>query len=576
MLETLQFYPTPGRLARRAWALFKNTNFVRILEPSAGNGDLAKTSPWHNEKYGRAPIDCCEIDITRHPALQDAGMTVVGLDFLTLKDGALYSHIVMNPPFAEGARHVLKAWEILWDGEIVAIVNAETVRNPYSQERAYLGQLIKKYGSVEFMTDAFTDPDTQRKTDVEIALVYLRKEGDMSSDIMGTIVSDLKKDAMTAPGLAGDFREYQELALPVTKVENVVTAFDAAVTTTRAAVFAEARANYYTKMLGETLEVLNGEAKADLNTSRDFVMRELASRYEDLKSRAWTSVLRSSTVLSLLSSAAQRRIESDFETIKNLDFTASNVFGFLKGLAESQGDIQIGMACDVFDLFMRYHTENNGVFYRGWKSNDKHRTCGMRLKTTRIVLPGYKTEGYRRDMNWSAQRVLADIDKVFAMLDGKSTPPQSLEDTFKRDFAALRTGARMSTSYFDVRYYPGAGTIHFFPHDKTLVDRLNRIVGRHRQWLPPTDAQASSTFWQQYEQAEKFDKEVQQVINTQRRSRWGNPAFEITSEYSQNREEASRLIDAAVQTVLEHHGIRTENVLEAQQAAQQQIELLAS
>lgn len=120
-MDDLQFYPTPPDLARRAWKKFKNKCFERVLDPSAGNGDLADADA-RKDEWGRRSVkpDCIEIDISRHATLQSKGLKVVGLDFMTFTSGAIYSHIIMNPPFAVGAKHVLKAWDILWDGEIVA------------------------------------------------------------------------------------------------------------------------------------------------------------------------------------------------------------------------------------------------------------------------------------------------------------------------------------------------------------------------------------------------------------------------------------------------------------------------
>jgi len=66
-------------------------------------------------------------------------VAVVGHDFLEFKMGAIYSHIIMNPPFSQGAAHVLHAWHILYDGEIVALLNAETVRNPVLGRAAAAG-----------------------------------------------------------------------------------------------------------------------------------------------------------------------------------------------------------------------------------------------------------------------------------------------------------------------------------------------------------------------------------------------------------------------------------------------------
>ncbi len=555
MTDNLQFYPTPARLARQAWKKFQTRRFVRVLEPSAGNGDLAKQAPWYGESYARTPIDCCEIDITRHPALKEAGFSVVGVDFLDFREGAIYDAIILNPPFREGAKHVLKAWEILWDGEIVAILNAETVRNTHSAERKMLTSLIERYGSVEFLTDTFQDPDTLRKTDVEVALVYLRKQANLQQDIIGSLLDDLAKDPRNGERLSRAFHDAQDLAVPSTAVEQTVIAFDTAVAAAREAVFAEARQRHYAFLLGKTLEQVNSETPDNESSSQtEFVLRELQKRYDELKNRAWAGILRSSKVMGMLSSEAQRRLESDFDTIKNLEFTAANVFGFLKGIANRQGEIQIGMACDVFDLFTRYHTEN-AVFYRGWKSNDKHRTCGMRLKSTRFILPNHKSESWNRSLDYRSMQVLRDIDKVFAMLDGKASPAVSLESIFTTQFEALRAKSRVTASYFDVRHHAGIGTIHFFPTNAKLVDRLNRLVGQHRQWLPPEGERVSDAFWLQYDSAEKFDAEVRQKIQQSARDRWHDPLWGIHSKDHSDHDKAARIVNEALDVVLAKHGL---------------------
>jgi len=109
MTDPFQYYPTPETLSSKAWAMFKNTLFVRVLEPSAGEGHLLKAKPY--DHWQRLPIDCIEIDISKHATLRDEGYAVVGMDFLQFQSGSVYSH--MNPPFAEGAKHVLKAWDTI-------------------------------------------------------------------------------------------------------------------------------------------------------------------------------------------------------------------------------------------------------------------------------------------------------------------------------------------------------------------------------------------------------------------------------------------------------------------------------
>ncbi|QPK62889.1 DUF4942 domain-containing protein [Methylomonas sp. LL1] len=570
MTDDYQYYPTPAALSIKAWAMFKNPHFARVLEPSAGEGHLLRPGPY---QYGkRLPIDCIEIDIRKHAALRDEGYSVVGMDFLQFQSGSVYSHIIMNPPFADGVHHVLKAWEILFDGEIVAILNAETLKNPFSKERQFLVRLIEQHGEVEFLSEMFAGDDAERKTPVEIALVWLKKTSCFEQDILGSILDDLRQDRSSAETLAGDFQPPHELALPNAFIDNAVLMFNAAVEAARQAVISEARASRYRAMLGKTLGELNGggvsSSGSDDESSSNAVKRALFKRYHDLKNRAWSSILRSTQVTSRLSSAAQKRLESDFEAVKSLEFSVPNIYGFLQGIIDQQGDIQLAMVCDVFDAITRYYSDNT-VYFMGWKSNDKHRTLGMRIKTTRFILPGHATESYQHGLNWESQRLLSDFDKVFALLDGKVNAEVGLEAVFHHHFHELRIGKRISGSYFDVRYYPGIGTIHFFPTNKTLIDRMNRLVGRQRRWLPPMDGHAGAGFWRQFEQAEKFDKAFHTEVNKQckrdgRHYRF-NPFWAIKHGGESEREQGHALLTAAMHTVLANHGIDPDALLDGYQ-----------
>ena len=97
----------------------------------------------------------------------------------------------MNPPFANGVKHVLHAWDILFSGEMVAIVNAETIRNAFSNERQLLIKIIEdNNGTVEFVTDAFQSDDTEVKAVVEVAIIHLVKK----QDIKTSYITGLKKE----------------------------------------------------------------------------------------------------------------------------------------------------------------------------------------------------------------------------------------------------------------------------------------------------------------------------------------------------------------------------------------------
>lgn len=110
----------------------------------------------------------------------------------------------------------------------------------------------------------------------------------------------------------------------------------------------------------------------------------------------------------------------------------------------------------------------------------------------------------------------------------------------------------------------GVGTIHFFPRDKKLIDRLNRLVGRHRQWLPPTDDGVSKDFWLQYEKAEKFDGEIRKEFASSgsRRSTWNKPLLQSLFHANDRKAESEEVLAQAVQVVLGRHGINIEAVIE--------------
>lgn len=568
MEQAFQYYPTPAALAQKAWSLFQNRDFVRVLEPSAGEGDLILGRRGEDDwRRDYIKFDVCEIDMSRHPILREHGFEVVGQDFLKMTDCSLYSHIILNPPFAQGAAHVLHAWNRMFDGEIVAIINAETIKNAFSAERQLLVKLIEDYGSVEYVQEAFVE--AERTTNVEVALVYLRKKASCEN-LFGNLIAELKQEADAKI----DFRPMNEVAMVNNDIENQVIAFNAATRALKEAVMAEARAGYYAALLGDTMAERNGEKteEAARGSSVSTIQTEFGKRYRKLKDRAWASILRSSKITSRLSTKAQARLEADFENIKALEFTTENIYGFICGIVASSGQIQIGMMLDVFDEITRYHSENR-VFYRGWVTNNAHRTCGFKLKAKRFILPGFSESWKGRGFPYEGYRKIGDLDKVFALLDGKHEPELSLESVFH---TKMTPGTKVSSSYFTARWFAGIGTVHFYPTRPDLIDRLNRLVGRERKWLP--EQEENNDFWTAYHRAEEFDEEITSEINAQARSRhisrWNHPVTQM-ERAGDEAQSSLDLVNAAIESVLEKHGIEPFAAIRGSHPVQQ-LELLAA
>jgi hypothetical protein len=176
-----EFFPTPENIGRKLLAKISG-DAVNFLEPHAGWGDLARlikdpqaeknTSWW--DPTAKRKLDVIESNPDLLAILYDKGYNVVGFDWLEYSGVCFYDAIVMNPPFSNGATHLLKAWDYLYHGEISCLLNAETIRNPYTEERKRLLSIIEQHGNVEDLGACFAN--ARRKTDADCVLVYLKKE----------------------------------------------------------------------------------------------------------------------------------------------------------------------------------------------------------------------------------------------------------------------------------------------------------------------------------------------------------------------------------------------------------------
>jgi len=178
--DALDFYPTPDSLAfdmvfslREVKSGF--TTYPKpILEPSAGDGALARqvhalafnvhhdyktgeVDRYDKEKARSAELDCIELSSDFRAVLKKDGFRVVHDNFLTFRPTTKYAAIVMNPPFSAGAAHLLKALDIMKDGgKVRCLLNAETLRNPCTNERKELAAKLEElHATVKYIPDAF-------------------------------------------------------------------------------------------------------------------------------------------------------------------------------------------------------------------------------------------------------------------------------------------------------------------------------------------------------------------------------------------------------------------------------------
>lgn len=203
-----EFYPTPESLFEIATEGCDFKRIETILEPSAGKGDiveyLQKKAKKNHMEYD---IDCIEIEEELRSILKGKNMRVIYDDFLTFHTTKHYDLICANFPFSNGDEHLWKALELQKNGgAIIAIINAETIRNPYTNRRKALIQKLEELdASITFHQEAFLQAD--RKTDVEVAIV---KVWIPKKEFSSKIYEELKAAQLKDAGVEGEMTDVAE------------------------------------------------------------------------------------------------------------------------------------------------------------------------------------------------------------------------------------------------------------------------------------------------------------------------------------------------------------------------------
>lgn len=463
------FYPTPASLAAKMAAMIDRSFSKRILEPSAGKGDLADAVSNRFSGYNRGskyPVDCIEYEPELRAALSGKGYRVIDSDFLAYQPSKSYDTIIMNPPFSNGVKHVLKAWEIIYNGDVIALLNAESLLNISDKDRRLLVETIKCYGEVEYIENAFVD--AERKTGVKVALIHLRKRNSVNNDYFeGLQQTSSNDDVVNEIG--------NQLAIPQNRIENMVIAFDKAVNSKREAVIKGAEANYYANLI-----------KGEGSDQTGLVKNELNNFVDDLRKNAWREVIRLTDFNKYVTERVRKELDSENEKTANLEFTTANIKAFLQNLMTGYGQIVNECIFDVFDKLTKYHEENR-VHVEGWKSNDYF------FVNKRVVLPRMTRISFSGgiEVDYGQTMVLDDLDRVMSHVSGKKE--------FLSMSAVLKTqgceiNKKYESEFFDFRLFK-KGTMHFYFRDLKLLEQFNLIVGRERNWLPKEDKKVPENFW---------------------------------------------------------------------------------
>ena len=161
----IDFYPTEPKTIEKLLGDIDFRKVNTILEPSSGDGSIveyiiSKANNIRSNVKTKVDIDCVEIDTNLRYILQSKGFRVVCDDFLNYNTLKSYDLIAMNPPFSSQEYHIKKAINMLIEsgGELRAITNSEMIKNPYSNIRKeILNILHSNNAEIEFYQDEFSE-----------------------------------------------------------------------------------------------------------------------------------------------------------------------------------------------------------------------------------------------------------------------------------------------------------------------------------------------------------------------------------------------------------------------------------
>jgi phospholipid N-methyltransferase len=117
------FFPTPSKVAAEIVEKANIEPGNKVLEPSAGSGNLAEAI---KNNCPDAELDTIEYNYALCELLEVKGFKVIANDFMTYSNGKRFDRIVMNPPFETGQdiEHVKHAYELLGEnGRLVSIMS---------------------------------------------------------------------------------------------------------------------------------------------------------------------------------------------------------------------------------------------------------------------------------------------------------------------------------------------------------------------------------------------------------------------------------------------------------------------
>lgn len=515
-----EFYPTPEAVIHRMVKPYADIlPTATILEPSAGSGAIVDyittkgvDKPYTNgrgETYKiqmtakKEKIYTCEHNPELQLILQGKGYRIVAEDFLTYVPDTRYNLIILNPPFASGSKHLLHAWDILKNGDIACLLNAETVRNPCTKERERLKAIIAENGSVEYLGPVFRTADNP--TDVDVALVRLHKEA--KEDPFRIDLDGFVKENM--PDFGSMTTEEGALAQS-NRLDAFIRSWDMA----KAAAINYLKARKMLQLYMTAFEPKDNRYSANVVAMLEKYLQDNPNTsVEDAynyfvtegKSNAWNKIFNEIDLGKYMTSSLREKFFQFRSSQASMAISKENIMKLLQVIMYNLNDIMDHNVSDVYDMFTRFFDGNTSCT-EGWKTNKRYKA------NRKVIIPycvdaGFMPQKYGYHAYYSVSssfyQYLDDIDKAMCWLSGRNYDTLDTKQHYGSDFRSvsgpdhsisaaittIRVGDQdwHESAFFRIKAFK-KGTLHLEFKDEALWAKFNQVVNKEKNLIGSEEA----------------------------------------------------------------------------------------
>lgn len=472
------FFPTPLPVISKMIAGLP-LNKMTVLEPSAGKGDILDCilsrcwNGYSNESKNKLLNNLYAIE--QHPELQSVlrgkGYKVIHGDFLTYAPEQRFDLIVMNPPFSQGAKHLLHALDIADGAQVVCLLNKATLDNDYTKERQLLQDILERQqATITNLGACFSD--AERKTNVEVAMVRVpAKERKRLFDFQGSTtgeksytIQDIQNNQLAPADV------FESLVHRYNKLKSIGHQMFQLIT----------EARFYADGL---IDKNPFDLLIEAHSKTSDPERGFNQYIESLRGDAWRGVYNQTKISGLVTTKVRNDIEESQKQHGAMAFTVDNLDNLIQTLFLSLGSIRKDCIVNAFDILTKYH-KDNCEHVEGWKTND-----AWMIKPKIIVPYG---QGWTFDSAPSIECRKADefrdIEKALCFVTNKQFEAVKAntisEITYtKRQAKELEYGVWYPSEFFDFKFFK-KGTIHLRFRDKDVCTRFNVEACQGKNWLP--------------------------------------------------------------------------------------------